>query len=301
MDRIGFFLATEKGYFCLKECVKNGYSKNIGFVVSFKEVNVKKSFDADIKKICKEKKVPFFEWKSVKNCIIAECERLKISIAFAIGWRFLIPTEINDVLKFGLIIFHDSLLPKYRGFAPTPTAIMCGERKVGVTALVAAESVDKGDIILQRELIVEDDDYICDVIRKQSKVYAEMLMEILTQIKCRKLDRRIQDEKGVYSIWRDIEDCKINWELSAVEIRNMVRAVSSPYPGAYCYYKKKRIILNKVEVVNDLNFAIRQCGKIWSITENMPTVICGTGMLKIVNAEYTDGQLVIFDKLRERL
>ena len=221
---------------------------------------------------------------------------------FAVGWRYLLPVKINETALHGLIVFHDSLLPKYRGFSPTPTAIMCGEKKIGVTALKASDQADRGDIILQMEMKIEEEDYIADIIKKQCVIYAEMLMEILRKVKEGELIGKKQEEdQAVYCIWRDVQDCKIDWEMPAADIRNMVRAVSSPYPGAYCYYKKKKIIVNRVEVAGDLKFAVRQCGKIWSVKDNEPVVICGNGMLKITDAKYEDGKTVIFDKLRERL
>ena len=107
--------------------------------------------------------------------------------------------------------------------------------------------------------------------------------------------------KATYSIWRNTEDCRINWDYSSVNIRNLIRAVSTPYPGAYCYYKGKKIIVDKAELIDDMNFAIRQLGKIWQIIENCPRVICGKGMLKISRAHYKDGTAVVFDKLRINL
>ncbi len=161
------------------------------------------------------------------------------------------------------------------------------------------EEVDKGDIIIQRKITVEKDDYISDIIKKQSIVYAEILLEILERESFEIV--RQEEEKATYCIWRDVEDCKINWEKSAYEIYNLVHAVASPYPGAFCFYKSKKIIIDKVEVSEDINFEIRQSGKIWSIQKNKPLIICGQGMIKIVSARYEDGQKVIFDKLRIRL
>ncbi len=297
-----FFIATEKGYFCLRKCIETGYGKNICFVVSFQEKNVKKSYDQDIKELCNKEGIYFYLWKNVKDEIVKKCRQSQLSIVFAVGWRFLLPVEINAITEFGLIVFHDSLLPKYRGFAPTPTAILCGDKKLGVTALLAAEKVDHGDIILQKEFAIDEEDYIEDIIKKQCIVYANMLVDIYEMIKKGELKRKKQNEEdAVYCVWRNLADCKIDWNLSAEKIRNLVRAVSAPYMGAYCFYRKKKIIVLRAEIADEIKFAIRQCGKIWSISNNQPTVICGCGMLKITRAEYEDGSEVIFDKLRENL
>lgn len=302
VGKTAFFIATEKGYCCLKRCIEKGYGNDIGFVVSFEEKYVEKSYDKDIQILCAKVGATFYFWKNVKGSIMKICNEANISIAFAVGWRFLLPVEINLATEYGLVVFHDSLLPKYRGFAPTPTAILCGEKKLGVTALLAAEAVDQGDVVLQKEFFVSDEEYMCDVIKKQCMIYADMLVEILEMIKKGRLKRKKQEERDAsYCIWRDMEDCKIDWSLPAEDIRNLVRTVSAPYLGAYCYYKRKKIIVQKAEVAEDMKFEIRQCGKIWSITNNAPTIICGCGMLRITEARYEDGSKVLFDKLRERL
>lgn len=300
--KTAFFVATEKGYFCLKKCIEAGYGNNISFVVSFQETNVEKSYDKDIQGLCNRAGIYFVLWKNVKGNIVEICRQSKVSAAFAVGWRFLLPIEINRVTEFGLIVFHDSLLPKYRGFAPTPTAILCGEKKLGVTALLAAEKADQGDVVLQKEFAIGEEDYICDIIKKQCMIYAGMLIEVLEMIEKGALKRKKQNEEdAVYCIWRDAIDCKIDWGMPAGAIRNLVRAVAAPYMGAYCFYKKNKIIVHRAEVADEIHFAIRQCGKIWSISKNQPTVICGRGMLRITEAKYEDGSDVVFDKLRERL
>lgn len=298
-EQIALFIATEKGYTCLKSVIERGYAQCIGFVVSFKEIHVDKSYGEDIKKLCEKNNISFFYWKEVDKQIIMQCEKYSISIAFAIGWRYLIPIQINKIVRNRLIVFHDSLLPRYRGFAPTPTAIINGEDVIGVTALYATEEIDKGDIILQKKIYVDNEEYISDIIRKQAQVYAEMMIEILEQRSFAVTKQN--EEEATYSIWRDEEDCRINWEESARDIYNLVRAVATPYPGAFCFYKGKKIVIDRVEVSEDINFAIRQPGKIWTIQNNVPLVICGQGIIKIKNAHYANGQEVIFDKLREKL
>ena len=302
MINIALFIASEKGYYSLKNAILHGYAENIKFVSIFKETNVEKSYDEDIAQLCNQYKINCYKWSDIKNNVLEVIKKFNIDIAFTVSWKFLINTDINNFLKYCLIVFHDSLLPKYRGFAPTPTAIMCGETKIGITALLAVEGIDEGDIVLQKEIEVGDDDYICDIINKESHVCADMMIEIIKLAETGKISFTKQDSSmATYSIWRNPEDCKIDWRMSSLEIRNMIRAVSSPYPGAYCYYKNQKIIIDRAELVDDYVFSIRQPGKIWQIIQNCPVVICGKGMLKITKAHYESGEMVIFDRLRINL
>lgn len=300
--KAALFLATKKGYYCLETLIKNNYSQSIGFVSSFKETNVEKSYDEDIKMLCDENNIRFIQWGNLKNSLQNELINNQISISFAIGWKFLIDTKINEFTEHGLVVFHDSLLPKYKGFAPTPTAIICGEEIIGVSAIKAADGTDNGDIILQKRMSISEDEYVAEIIDRQCILYSEMVSEIISLANNNRIVLIPQDEStATYSIWRNPEDCLIDWSKSSKEIYNLIRAVSNPYPGAYTFYKDNKIIINKASIIQDMSFAIRDYGKLWAINGNKASVICGDGMLLIENASYEDGTSVIFDKLRERL
>lgn len=222
--------------------------------------------------------------------------------AVTISWKYLLPVEINKYLKYPPIVFHDSLLPKYRGFSPTPTAIMCGETEIGVTAIFANEQVDQGEILVQKSVYIPKTMYIEDIISKQSALCADMLIEIIQKIEVDALTGVPQNEDdATYSIWRNIEDCHIDWNKSAKEIYDFVRAVGSPYPGAFTFLNGEKIYIKRTEIAEDLKFIIRDCGKIWRIADNQPEVICGKGILRIVSAAYEDGEGVAFHRVRCRL
>lgn len=299
---IVLFLATQKGCECLKKIIEAKKIKQIGLVVSFREQNMSKDYFEEIMTICKMHNILFKDWKEIKNSLLEQCSILNIQVGFAVGWKYMISTKFNEQVKYGLIVFHDSLLPKYRGFAPTPTAIICGEVEVGVTALKACDEVDAGDVVLQKKIQIDSSDYIQDVIDKESEIYAQMLIEIIESIENGTIQYTKQNhEEATYSIWRDEEDYKIDWYNTSKEVSNSVRALSYPYKGAYTFYNNRKIVIDKVLECEDLVFAIRQPGKIWKIENGHPIVICGTGMLKILKAHDEVGEEVIFNKLRTRL
>lgn len=302
MKKILLFIATEKGYSTLYNAVNKGFLGSIGCVITFKEDNVELSYHEKIKQICEKNNIQFYMWNEIKDNLLDCIKEHKITGAIAIAWRFLLPLKINDMLEDKLIVFHDSLLPKYRGFAPTPTAIICGESIIGITALFATEKVDQGEIILQKKINIEETEYIKDIIEKQSKLCEEAFIEILDKMNTGKIMSIPQNElEATYSIWRSPEDCEINWNLTSKEIYNFIRAVASPYPGAFTYLEGRKIIITRALVVEDLNFVQRHCGKIWSINNNEPNIVCGSGMLKIVSAKYENGEKVVFKKVRVRL
>lgn len=295
------FLVNKKGYYCLASLISAGLKNNIGIVVSYKQINVREDYFLPIKAICESNNIVFLE-KMEFNCNAEELlKRYFITGGIAIGWQYLLPLEWFEGVENKLIVFHDSLLPRYRGFAPTPTAIIKGDKELGVTALYATNEVDQGDIILQKKYEISDTEYMEDIIERQCEIYSEMLKRIILLCENNQLTSSSQDEsKATYSVWRDLNDCAINWNLDSKAIIRLIRAVSFPYMGAYSFIGDKKIYIDRAEEVEDLVFEIRYPGKIWKITADGPIIICGNGMLKIKEARYDDGTKVVFKKLRNR-
>lgn len=295
------FVATEKGYSVLKKIYE--YKKDcLVSVISFNEVNVKKNYFNSIKKFCIENKILFLNWDDIKHEVIDLIRYYNITVAFAIGWRYILPLEINNYMKSKLIVFHDSLLPKYRGFAPTPTAIICGEEELGMSVIYAEDDMDTGDIIIQKKFKLKSDLYIKDVIKILSKIYSNSAIELISMIENNKIKVERQDSsKATYSAWRDSEDCEIDWNLSSKEIYNLIRAVSEPYTGAFTYLNNKKIFVWRAEIIDDKMFAIRYPGKVWSIVDNYPIIICGKGMIKLLKVTDEFGNVIEFNKIRVKL
>lgn len=301
MVKIAFFMATQKGYSTLKYLIDNHLEDCIGVVVTFKEPNVVISYHEKIRDYCCKFNIPNFLWKDVNSSLDKLINKYNIDSVVAISWRFMIPLEINRHLKYDLIVFHDSLLPKYRGFAPTPTAIICGEKKIGVTAIYATNEVDSGDIIAQKSVSISDNEYIYDIIVKQSQLYCQIMHIIIDFMNTGNIPCYAQDSnEATYSIWRSPDDCRIDWSLSSKEIYNFIRALGEPYIGAFTYVEGKKVVICKSTIVQDLKFVIRDYGKIWRIVDNKPYVICGNGMLRIDLAKYDDNEQVEFNKIRVR-
>ena len=303
MEKALLFLATEKGFRSLQNLIGSGQAGKIGCVVSFSEVNVRHDWSEDLRGLCGDNHIPFFLWKDVSQNLVSLIRDNGITSAFAISWKFLIPLEINRHLQTGLIVFHDSLLPKYRGFTPTVTAILSGDTEVGVTALFAVDEVDRGDIVLQRSLPVPKDMYMREIVSRQADLYADMLPELISSLSEGKPLSSVpqSEQNATYSIWRGPEDYEIDWTLSSDQIFNAVRALGEPYLGAFTWIENQKVIIDQAIPCQDLSFAIRQPGKIWSISDNCPVVVCGSGMLKILSAHGESGEPFLFKKLRVRL
>ena len=129
-------LMTEKGYQVLKTITQ--YRDIISFVIIGKDDNVTNDFSKEIESTCKNNNIDFY-YKGNEPKV----DEKKFIIA--VSWRWMITHPANK-----LIVLHDSLLPKYRGYAPLVNMLINGEKEIGVTAIFGGNEYDKGDIISQK-------------------------------------------------------------------------------------------------------------------------------------------------------
>ncbi len=211
----------------------------------------------------------------------------------AIGWRWLL--KPNNDQK--LIVLHDSLLPKYRGFNPLVTALINGDEEIGVTALLGSDEFDSGDIIIQEKTKIKFPIKIKDAIDQIVSLYQTILSKILNSIiNGQTLDSVPQDQhKATYSLWRDEEDYKINWNKNSQEIKRFIDAVGYPYKGAFSMIKDTKVRITDAETVQDLEITNRDVGKVIFKKGTCPVIVCGEGLLKIKEAYSEDNKRLTFE------
>jgi len=220
------------------------------------------------------------------------------NLTFLVGWQHLLPQVTPST-----VVFHDSLLPRYRGFAPTVTALIKGDCEIGVTALTPTDVIDQGPIIAQRAVPISYPIKIQTALEIQARLMADIAVDIIEQWKCGELSSKPQQEEmATLSIWRDDADYEIDWSNSADAIERFVNAVGHPYAGARTTVGGTETIrVLDVTALPDMPFEIRDEGKIWRLDNGRPTVVCGSGMLRIDNCLGENGSEFLFQRLRSRL
>ena len=156
------------------------------------------------------------------------------------------------------------MLPEYRGFAPLVSQLINGEEYIGVTAIFANNFYDQGDIIIKKSKKISYPLKIKKAIEVVSECYLDCLEFILNNIKKENLlEAEPQDNsKATYSLWRDEDDYKINWNQSSLLVKRFVDAVGFPYKGAKTYLMDREIIVEDVEIFEDINIKNRDIGKV---------------------------------------
>jgi len=171
-----------------------------------------------------------------------EIINLRPDLIVVVAFRIL-PKEIFSIPTFGSINLHASLLPKYRGAAPINWAIINGERETGVTTFFLKEKVDTGNIILQKQCEISDDDNAGSLHDKLSLLGAELVCETIELIEKSGGNVAVspQDETRASPAPKITpEVCRINWQNSAANIHNLIRGLA-PYPGAYTFQNGHKI------------------------------------------------------------
>jgi len=271
-NSITLFLMTEKGYEFLKETATK-YKSLFNRVVVGNDKSIQKDFEDEIINFCVKENI---------DCVKkADFKEVSSEYVIAISWRWLIkhPSE-------KLIVFHDSLLPKYRGFAPLVNALINGEKEMGVTAIFGATDFDTGDIITQSKSKIFYPTTIAEAIRLNNKNYlscAEQVLDKLLSGAEIKATKQVESEAS-YSVWRDEDDYKIDWSKSSSDIRRLIDAVGFPYKGASTFFDGKLLRILKAEEYVDVSIENRHYGKVLFVSEGKPVAICGKGMLKITEA-----------------
>ncbi len=202
-----------------------------------------------VKELAENSNIPVDTPEKVKGkTFIEELKTYEPDIIVIAAYGKILPKEILDIPKQGCINVHASLLPKYRGAAPIQWALLNGEKETGVTIFKLKETLDTGDIILQKSLKIKDEDNAETLSDKLFQLGGKAVVEALELIESGRAKYAPQDDsKATYAESLRKESGIIEWHKSAKEIHNRIRAMY-PWPGAYTYYNGKMLKILSSEV-----------------------------------------------------
>jgi methionyl-tRNA formyltransferase len=153
----------------------------------------------------------------------------------------ILPREMIESPKMGCINVHPSLLPQYRGAAPINWTLIQGERKTGVTIMLMDEGLDTGDILLQEETIIEQEETFGTLHDRLAKMGAELLLKTIEMMQNSTVRPIPQDNAlATYAPRLKKEDGRIRWDSDVHSIVNLIRGLS-PVPCAYTFFKGKKL------------------------------------------------------------
>ena len=248
--KIVFFGFGDVGYKCLKYLLEEEY--NVVAVFTHELDSHENAWFKSPEKIAKEYWVDTYKPTMLNTQKwFRKIKYLKPDLILSVYYRSRIPEEIFKQARLGAYNLHGSYLPAYRGRAPLNWAILNGENYTGATLHTLEKDFDTGDIVARKKVEFTNEEYVADVQKRQAKTAVELFVEALPLLFSTNVVKIKQSELGDASYFckRTPADSRIDFSKTANEIRNLVRAVSRPFNGAFFEIENKRYVVWKADIV----------------------------------------------------
>jgi len=189
--------------------------------------------------------------------------------------------ETLKIPKLYSINIHASLLPQHRGASPIQRAILSGDKKTGITIMAMNTFLDQGDIISTKEVKIEPDEDAISLSGRLSRCASELIIKTIDKIEIGNIKLISQDDsKATYAPKLAKEDGLIDWNVTAQEVINKIRACR-PWPSAYTYFNKK--LLKILDAEKDLSLLKSEAvpGKVILSSKDELLIACKNSSIRI--------------------
>ncbi len=209
--------------------------------------------------------------RTKRSIALFKSHEADVAVVVAYG-RILTKSYLN-AFRYGCINVHFSLLPKYRGAAPVNWAIVNGEVKTGVTTMQMDRGLDTGDILLQSESKIGEDEDAIELMERLSFIGAELLSDTLKDIDVIEPVKQNHDDATLAPLMTK-EDGRIDWSMTAEEISNRIRGFL-PFPRSFTTLDGQKLTLWKAKPHSnsDINGTID--GEVVKVSPEEIIVKCG--------------------------
>jgi len=227
---------------------------------------------------------------------LAWLRSLEADLVFVVGWSQLVREPFIAEAREGVFGMHPTLLPRHRGRAPIPWAILTGLARTGVTLFeIVDATADSGAIVGQVVLDISPDETATTLFARIADAHVDLIRSIVPQI-VERTAPRLQQDPSRASTWpkRSPGDGVIDWETRAPYLYDWVRAQTRPYPGAFTFLGDEKVIVWAARPVA-LDVAA-PAGTIVDVGASGPVVACGEGALVLEEVQ-SDADLVVGARL----
>ncbi len=275
----------------IQSLIDNGFE--ISAIFTHKDNPGENIWFGSVAELAAEKNIPVFAPEDVNHPVwIGRIGAMKPDFFFSFYYRNMLSAELLTIPAKGAFNLHGSLLPKYRGRVPINWAIINGETETGVTLHCMTAKADAGDIVAQEKIAIDDNDTAKTLFDKADAAAKVMLDRVLPQIAAGTEKRTPQNcAEATYFGGRKPADGQIDWSKSARQVRNLIRAVTRPYPGAFTFIGDRKCFIWSAELAN-----VKSDAAPGTVLSASPLVVaCGDGALTITaaqqeNSVYTTGE-----------
>lgn len=248
---------------------------------------------SDVKALALEKNLPVFQPDKIRSEESVDFLKNVVADIYVVAaFGQILSQEILDMPRLGCVNIHASLLPEYRGAAPIQQAIIDGKEVSGVTIMQMAAGMDTGDILLQRQIPISEDETGGGLFDKLSDLGGDLIVEALPMLERGEITPVPQDEKRATKCGKLSKDMgRIDFTKSAPSIRNLVRGLN-PWPSAFTHLNGKTIKIWNCSVISENDIRAMGAdiqnaapGTIVAVTRNSFAVATGEGFLDVTEVQ----------------
>lgn len=202
-----------------------------------------------VKRFAQERSLPVFQPRTLRDeAVQAQLAALRPDVIVVAAYGLILPKAVLDLPPHGCINVHASLLPRYRGAAPIPAAILDGQAEIGITLMRMDEGLDTGPMIAQATIEINADDTAGDLTPRLAELGAQKVIEVLPRWIAGAISPQPQDEsRATWAPKFSKADGRLDWSQSASSLDRRVRAFS-PRPGSFTRWNGKLIRILSVQV-----------------------------------------------------
>lgn len=236
-----------------------------------------------VKSYALEKGFEVYQPNTLRDEAFAELLReLDPELIVVVAYGKILPANVLDYPKYKCVNVHGSLLPEYRGAAPMQRAIIDGKKVTGITTMYMGVGLDTGDMILKREVAIEENDNFEDIHDKLGACGAELLVETVAAIKAGTAPSIPQDDSlATYAAKIEKADCLIDFSKDAQAVHDQIRGLS-PIPLSFTHTpdgKLLKVLESRVAKADGENAEV---GKVISLDGGEISVACGKGVVNLL-------------------
>lgn len=240
------FLGTPEFSVKVLESIINSRHEVVAVVTQPDRTNARgnKIIYSPVKECALNSGIPVLQYEKISREGEADLRKTNADIMVTAAYGQILKQNILDICPKGIINVHASLLPKYRGSSPVQWALINGESVLGVTIMQTELGIDTGAMLLKKSIELDGDEDTTQALDKLSELGAKLIIDALDLIESGNAQYIPQNEaEATHCRMLTKEDGKIDWNKSALEIKNFIRGMT-PWPSAYttCKFGTLKII-----------------------------------------------------------
>ena len=271
------------GYRCLKELL--GQGAQIALVFTHEDSPTEEIWFQSVEVLAKKHGIPCLTTDINLPENVERVRAIAPAFIFSFYYRNMITAEVLSIPRLGALNLHGSYLPRYRGRVPVNWAVINGETETGATLHYMVEKPDAGDIVDQERVEIAFSDTAREVFGKVTDAAVAVLARawpLLRDGKAARIPMNLTE--GNYCGGRTPADGRIDWTKSAVQIYNLIRGVTHPYPGAFTWLGGKQVTIWQA-------WPVEGSGEPGHILSQSPLLAAaGQGALEIRSLQLEGGQ-----------